>query len=165
MPTLPACRLDASPRCSSLRMRRVHRAMASVTNENRMEVPKHQRKVRFSPTEENQVHIYAADKAAVYRPQECAIRGSPALQSQQQNSKSAHIAFLKVMCVYLGRVNPTLLSQTKHIVQICCLKNQLGDPDYICLSASLERELRPVIGEHYWRRMQHYHHRINIHNV
>jgi hypothetical protein len=130
-----------------------------------MEPPKHQRKVSFSPTEENKVHIYAADKSAVYRHQECAIRGYPAPQSQQQNRKADHLAFLKVVFVYLGRVNPTLLSQSKHIVQICCLKNQLGDKDYTRLSASLERELRPLVGEHYWRRILHYHHRINKNNV
>jgi hypothetical protein len=66
-------------------------------------------------------------------------------------------SFLKVVCVYLERADPQLLRDVKQIINVCCIQKQLKVPQFASLAEALERELKSIVGERYWKRIQMYH--------
>jgi hypothetical protein len=66
-------------------------------------------------------------------------------------------SFLKVLCVYLERADPQMLRDVKHTITVCCIQKQLEIPEFTSLAEALERELKSIVGERYWKRIQMYH--------
>jgi hypothetical protein len=75
------------------------------------------------------------------------------------------LSFLKVLCIYLERADPKLLRDVKQTINVCCIQKQLKVPQFASLAEALERELKAIVGERYWRRIQMYHREIcnNLH--
>jgi hypothetical protein len=69
-------------------------------------------------------------------------------------------SFLKVLCVYLERADPQILRDVKHTITGCCIQKQLKFPQFASLAEALERELKSIVGERYWKRIQMYHREI-----
>jgi hypothetical protein len=69
-------------------------------------------------------------------------------------------SFLKVLYVYLERADPKMLRDVKQTINVCCIQKQLKVPQFASLAEALERELKPIVGERYWKRIQMYHREI-----
>jgi hypothetical protein len=71
------------------------------------------------------------------------------------------ISFLKMLCIYLERAESRqMLRNVKQTSTVCCIQKQLNVPEFVSLVGALEQELKRVVGELYWKRMQMYHREI-----
>ena len=105
--------------------------------------------VRFNIVEQPQVYYYNQTE-----------HSKPAQYARRVSTRSGglSLSFLKVLLIYLEKVDPTLARQAKQTAKLCCLNKSLGASEVMSLSGVLKRELRTLVGQHYWKRAQYYYH-------
>jgi hypothetical protein len=76
------------------------------------------------------------------------------------SSRMRLLVFVKIVLKCIDTDDPSVRFEAKHIVMECTKKNREGNPEFIPLSAAIEKRLRLAVGEVHWRRaenlMQHF---------
>jgi hypothetical protein len=102
----------------------------------------------------------------------------PPLRRRAFNEYEEFYLLIKILFRFLARVEPQssispaaasslhgtghdgdrqeLLQRAKSVVAECIRRNRAADPDYFFLALTVERHLRPVVGEQHWRTAQSY---------
>ena len=87
---------------------------------------------------------------------------APGTQSaSEREQRLRFLLFLKILIQHLRDTrNYYLLAKSKLLIKAVVRHNRMGDPQFSDLMESIERRLRPLVGEQHWRRahllMRHY---------
>lgn len=74
------------------------------------------------------------------------------VKANPKAQRARFLLFIKILFKYLVRVDEHLLhDRAKCIVLECTQRNRMGDPRYTPLVEAVERQLKPCVGEVYWR--------------
>jgi hypothetical protein len=66
------------------------------------------------------------------------------------------VIFLRVLLKYLKQKDKSMFDKAKIVIRDCAQKNQLGDPHYTSLRASMQIHLKRLVGSMNWAKAEYY---------